>query len=116
MAFDGNATRQLSHEQYLENDENDNPICRNKESFTLIWFDKNIQLNMKDIQLTKNMLREINDYTLFFTEFGDCIQYIKSVKSETIFLIVSGSDADALLSEIHTLRQIDSIFIFCMDK
>ncbi|CAF1961175.1 unnamed protein product [Rotaria magnacalcarata] len=116
MAFDGNETRQLNHEQYLENDENENAFCGNKETITLIWFDQNIQLNMKDIQLTKNMLREINDYVLFFAQLGDCIHYIKSVKSETIFLIVSGSDADVLLSEIHDLRQVDSIFIFCMDK
>ncbi|CAF1448532.1 unnamed protein product [Adineta steineri] len=116
MALDIDEVKRWDCEQISENDEDDNTFHGNQESITLIWFDKSIDLNSKDIQLTKAMLKEINDYTLLFTNIDACIQYIESIKSETIFLIVSGSDAHNLLSKIHNLRQIDSIFIFCMDK
>ncbi|UJR17485.1 hypothetical protein I4U23_004380 [Adineta vaga] len=117
MASDSCELKRFTNEQTLiEMDENWT-ICReNKESITLLWFDRNIKLNLPDIQLTKNRLREINDYVLFFTELDECLQFIKSTKSEKIFLIVSGNDAHILLSEIHNLRQIDSIFVFCVNK
>ncbi|CAF3958648.1 unnamed protein product, partial [Adineta steineri] len=116
MALDIDEVKRFNCGQLSENDESDNTSNKNQESITLIWFDKNVDLNSKDIQLTKTKLKEINDYTLFYNNLDSCIQYIESIKSEIIFLIVSGSDAHNLLSKIHNLRQIDSIFIFCMDK
>ncbi|CAF1403654.1 unnamed protein product [Adineta steineri] len=116
MVLDIDEVKRFNSEHISENDEDDNTFHGNQESITLIWFDKSIDLNSKDIQLTKTMLKEINDYIILFTNIDVCIQYIESIKSEIIFLIVSGSDAHNLLSKIHNLRQIDSIFIFCMDK
>ncbi|CAF1426629.1 unnamed protein product [Adineta steineri] len=116
MVLDIDEVKRFNSEHISENDEDDNTFHGNQENITLIWYDKRIDLNSKDIQLTKTMLKEINDYILLFTNLDFCIQYIESIKSEIIFLIVSGSDAHNLLSKVHNLRQIDSIFIFCMDK
>lgn len=108
--------KRLNQEQFLEEDEHGSTLRENKENITLVWFDKNIESNLEDIQITKTRLRQVNDYVLFFVDPDFCIQYIKSIKSEIIFLISSGNDAHILLSKVHDLRQVDSVYIFCVDK
>ena len=85
----------------------------NKEITTLIWFDPNIG-SREDTKSTKKRLREINDYVVFHTVLEECLTYIRSIANEKIFLITSGFRASEILPCIGTLRQIDSIFIFCM--
>ena len=87
----------------------------NKESITLIWFDKNIGMR-DDTKQTQKMLREVNDFVLFHASQKDCIHCVQSIKGEKIFLVVSGSCSIELLPQIHELPQVDSIFIFCMKQ
>jgi hypothetical protein len=86
------------------------------EDVTIIWM--NPYMNdieaQQDVEKTKNSLRKINDYCLFFIELEKCLQYIKSVAKEKIFLITSGSCAVELLDKVHSMKQIDSVFIFCL--
>ncbi|CAF4017871.1 unnamed protein product, partial [Rotaria sp. Silwood1] len=51
-------------------------------------------------------LREINDYVLFFSKPEPCLDYIKTVPKEKIFLITSGFYAVEQLDKIHSLEQI----------
>ncbi|CAF1364850.1 unnamed protein product [Rotaria sordida] len=60
-----------------------------------------------------NELRQINNYVVFQTDLEACIDYIKSITNEKIFLVTSGRDAKSILKEVHELAQIDSMFIFC---
>ncbi|UJR12445.1 hypothetical protein I4U23_016621 [Adineta vaga] len=88
----------------------------NKEIITLIWYDANILSNFEDIALTKNQLRRINDYVLFFNDYQECEEHIKSITTEIVLLVVSGSDAHLLVPKVYKCRQLDSVFIFCVDK
>ncbi|CAF2400065.1 unnamed protein product [Rotaria sp. Silwood2] len=92
-------------------------ICHgeNKESVTLIWFDPNIGPR-KDTEQTKQQLRLINDYVIFSNDLEQCIALIESIDKEKIFLITSGSKASQILPRTSYFHQIDSIFIFCMNK
>ncbi|CAF2941549.1 unnamed protein product [Rotaria sp. Silwood2] len=85
------------------------------EDFTVVWFDQYMDEieNQEDVELTKGLLRQLNYYVLFFTKPQACIDYLKSVSKEKIFLIISGSYAVEHLDTIHSFKQIDSIFIFC---
>ena len=85
----------------------------NKETTTLLWFDPNIG-RKEDTKQTQEKLREINDYVSFYEDLQLCIDYIQSAKNEKIFLITSGKQASQILPAVLNLRQIDSIFIFCM--
>lgn len=87
----------------------------NKESITLIWYDPNIT-SYEDIETIKEQLRRINDFVVFYTEFEECITFIQTVTSEKTFLIISGSCASHILSDIIKYNQVDSIFIYCMKK
>ncbi|CAF1324699.1 unnamed protein product [Rotaria sp. Silwood1] len=87
----------------------------NKESITLIWFDPNIG-SRQETEQTKQELRSINDFVIFFTEREECISFIQSIDKEKIFLIVSGSKASEILPRISSNQNIDSIFIFCKKR
>jgi tetratricopeptide (TPR) repeat protein len=81
---------------------------KNKEDVTLIWLDKTIDTS-------RTALREITNYVRLYTELEPCIEYIRSINTERIFLIVSGSYTEVCLNQIHDLPQVDSIFIFCIN-
>ncbi|CAF0842154.1 unnamed protein product [Adineta ricciae] len=86
----------------------DGSSISNKEDVTLIWLDKTIDAS-------RTTLREITNFVVLYTELDPCIAYIRSITTERIFLIVSGSFAGQCLEQIHDLEQVDSIFIFCMN-
>lgn len=97
------------------------PLVRtNCEQITLIWLDNYIidnKLFVDDIRLTKEMLRELNDYVVLFDNELECLTHISSIKNETVLVIVSGLCATStLLDSLHKLRHVDSIFIFCQNK
>ena len=89
-----------------------NCMRKNKESICLIWFDSNINTT-DDSETTLEMLRTINDFFLYFTESAPCVEYIKSINNEKIFIIVSGKNAYELLPKIILYPQVDTVFVFC---
>ena len=91
---------------------------QNIEDVSIIWFDQYMDevTNQKDVETTKTLLRQINDYVLFFSKPEPCIDYVKSVSQEKVFLITTGSYATQYLESMHSLQQLDSIFIFCLSR
>jgi hypothetical protein len=93
---------------------NTNPVDENHENITLIWYDtKTIEDESVDVLLTKQSLREINNFVRFFYEHDSCLNYIKSISNEKVFLIISGCLCSSQLALFHSLIQIESIFVFC---
>jgi tetratricopeptide (TPR) repeat protein len=90
-------------------------IDENKDNITLIWLDPNID-SSKDVETAMKRLREINDYVIFYTELDQCLMRIQSIQNEKIFLITSDVRANELLPSMMNLDQVDSIFIFSMNK
>jgi hypothetical protein len=88
---------------------------KNKESVSLIWFDPSVNTT-DDSKTTLEVLRSVNDFFLYFTECTPCVDYIKSIANNKIFLIVSGKSAYELLPKIISYRQVDTVFIFCANK
>lgn len=87
----------------------------NKENTTLIWFDSQIGVDESTYTIIAR-LRQINDYLLVHKDLNECVTEIKSIKSETIFLITCGSQALQLLPQVTSLSQVHAIFLFCVDK
>jgi tetratricopeptide (TPR) repeat protein len=89
----------------------------NHENITLIWYDtKTIDDESPDVLLTKQSLREINNFVRFFDEQNACLNYIKTILNEKVFLIISGRLCSSGLNLFHSLEQIESIFIFCFHR
>ncbi|CAF1233360.1 unnamed protein product [Rotaria sordida] len=54
---------------------------------------------------------------IYYNDKQTCADYVQSIaKSETIFLISTASCAIEILSLIHSLRQLDSVFLFSTEE
>ncbi|CAF1526935.1 unnamed protein product [Didymodactylos carnosus] len=59
------------------------------------------------------MLRGINDFVLFYTDYKQCSAYIESARNESVFIIVSGFNAKDFFRYVPGSSNVESIFIFC---
>ncbi|CAF3425281.1 unnamed protein product [Rotaria sp. Silwood2] len=87
----------------------------NYEDVTLIWLDENINENF-DCLDTKCRLCTIVNYFKVFDNVQETVDYVQSALHEHLFLIVSGSLGETVLSCIHNEFQLKFIFVFCMNK
>ena len=86
------------------------------QNFVLVWVDSGIDLSNKDSQDALAQLRTVvNDVTIC-TESDQCIQFLNDIKDEKAFVVVSGSLGQDLVPEIHAIPQLDTIYIFCVNK
>lgn len=88
----------------------------NVENCTLIWLDAHIDLSQSDFQNSIIRLRRLVNWIETFTEIDPCIDFIKTIKDEKVFLIVSGSLGQRIAPTVEKLTQIYSIYVFCSDK
>ncbi|CAF4019699.1 unnamed protein product, partial [Rotaria sp. Silwood1] len=92
-----------------------NEIAKNKEDIQLIWLDQHID-DSGDCQYTQSLLIELNPAAQFYSDVNRCLDLIKSIKDEFVFLIISGAVAREILPKISTYRSIVAIFIFCSSR
>jgi len=86
------------------------------ENFIVIWLDSTISETNEDTQNSITQLRHIVNSIKTFTDPDQCIDFIIQIEQEKIFLIISGSLCQKLISLIDDMTQIDSIYIFCQHK
>ncbi|CAF0985206.1 unnamed protein product [Rotaria sordida] len=89
-------------------------LNENLEDFTVIWLDAGIDTSSDCIDTKQHLLSIIN-YLKTFTDSAKCIDYIKTVKEEKVFLIVSGAYGEDVVSEIENLPQIRIVYVFCQN-
>jgi tetratricopeptide (TPR) repeat protein len=87
-------------EKKTNSDHQSKPVNKLQEPPIVIWYNKN------------NDGKNHDDLSTYFTNPQQCIETIKQ-SAKPIFLILNGSSATDLLSNIHSLIQIDTIFIYC---
>ncbi|CAF2530941.1 unnamed protein product [Rotaria sp. Silwood2] len=75
-------------------------IDKKQETPILISYNKN------------NNEKDQEDNIIYYNNAQQCIQTIEQ-SSVSIFLILNSSSATDIISRIHSLRQIDTIFIYC---
>jgi tetratricopeptide (TPR) repeat protein len=90
-------------------------LNENLEDFTVIWLDAGIDTS-SDCADTKQHLQSIINYLKTFTNAVLCVDYIKAVKEEKVFLIVSGAYGEHIVPQIENLPQIHVIYVFCQDE
>ncbi len=92
-------------------------IAKKKDSdLYLIWSDPSVN-NSSENKSIQEKLREIflNNFKSF--ESGDqCENFINQNQNQRLMLIVSGQIGRDLVPKIHTLSQVISIYVYCMDK
>lgn len=118
-SVDTNDLEQNAKTRKLETNLSDDETRSNRETTSLLWYDAGIEeasTSFKDdIEVTRKVLRELNDFVQLFSKEAACIDYMEKNKAETILLIVSGSGAStSLLDRVHALRHVDAVLIFCI--
>jgi DNA-directed RNA polymerase specialized sigma subunit len=86
------------------------------ETFLLYWLDT--EVNKSDDNITgQKQIRSIIKHLQTFDDQDQCQQTIKSLDEQNrLILIVSGRIGRELVPQIHQLRQISSIYVYCQDK
>ena len=88
----------------------------NLETFFLVWVDSTVN-DSEDNRQTQERLRAIINHLQTFADSADCEKYIRSVsRDDRIVIIVSGHSGRLLVPRIHTLPQVCSIYVYCMDR
>ena len=88
---------------------------KNKENIRLIWLDANID-DSSDSMNSQTLLLEFNPAAQFYTDPIRCVNVIKSIQQEQILLIISGALARDVLPQIHGLRILIAVFVFCRNR
>ncbi|CAM4930260.1 unnamed protein product [Rotaria socialis] len=92
---------------------NTNPDDSRLEIFSLLWLDA----NPKETRDTEQKLRSIINRLLKFQDAKKCQQYIEGqLQNDRIVMIVSGGLGREIVPNIYKLRQVISIYVYCMDK
>jgi hypothetical protein len=87
----------------------------NLEDITIVWFDRSVEQSNDCIDF-QSRIRHIINYLVVFNDCTACKDYLLSIEQEKIFLIVSGIDGESLVTLVHHLSKINSIYIFCFEK
>ena len=90
-------------------------IDNNLETYSLIWLDAKVN-SQQNINVQQQLRSSINHLETF-EQSDQCEQHIRSLSSQDrIVLIVSGRLGQQVVPRIHQLRQISSIYVYCMGK
>jgi len=76
--------------------------------FIVVWIIENEDAgnNLADTELDR-----IRNSIKTFNDTNECINYIENAKNENIFLVIPNSLAEVVISQVHDLHQLDSIYV-----
>jgi tetratricopeptide (TPR) repeat protein len=92
-----------------------NEIVDSKEEVRLVWFSVNIDDSAESLRI-QSILLELNPSALFYTDLNQCIDFIRSINDEQVFLILSDPFQPTSLLHIGNLHMVVAIFILSVDK
>jgi hypothetical protein len=94
----------------------DHTIDENLETFSLVWLDAQVNNSIQKLNAQKE-LRAIINHLKIFEDENECQHFIEQMsKEDRLVLIVSGQLGRHVMSRIHHLRQVLSIYVYCIDK
>ncbi|CAF1219629.1 unnamed protein product [Adineta steineri] len=86
------------------------------QNILLIWLDSNIdETNAKCQNTIIKLRRAVNDFKTY-TNGDQCLEFIQTVVDKKVCMIISGSLGQQIVSRVHNISQVDSIFIFCGNR
>jgi hypothetical protein len=92
------------------------PENNNLETYYLIWLDGYVNKSPDNI-IAQEKLRTLINQLKPFEDGKTCEEYIRSLsETDRIVFIVSGASGKDIIPRVHQLRQILSIYIYCINK
>jgi tetratricopeptide (TPR) repeat protein len=90
-------------------------ITENQEAVCVVWLDTVIR-NNEHARSIHEMLLEVHPDVRLQSEVQSCINLIKTLVDRYILLVTSDASAHEILPEIHSLRSVAAIFVFCSNR
>jgi hypothetical protein len=82
------------------------------KNFVLIWLDVNVDPSYEECQNTLTQLQHVVNNVNIFTEPNKCADFITELEGVKAFLIMSGTLGQQIISLIHDIPQLHTIYIF----
>ena len=86
------------------------------QNFRLVWLDSNTDQTKNDdfINIIGQLRQVVYDLTRFI-DIDACIEFIRNVRNEKIFLICSGELGETIIPRYSSYdNQVNAIYIFCV--
>ena len=109
-------SKQISNETDSELSTNTSVIRSKRriaQNYLLIWVDTNIDESTEDYQNTITKLQSVVSDINTFTKLDEAVDFLTEVSETKVFLIADGSIDQQVISLIHDIQQLDSVYIFC---
>ncbi|CAF4103339.1 unnamed protein product [Adineta steineri] len=110
MRFDYN-WRELSQSLIDEYYAIHNGVCKKYEERLVVIYDFNIKELKTNLYNSIIQLEPIVDGINLFVDIDQCIEFLIKNEHAKIFLIIHGPISDSIMSRIHHLSQVNSIYI-----
>ncbi|CAF1614671.1 unnamed protein product [Adineta ricciae] len=82
--------------------------------YIIIWFDENFEMR-KQYMISKIKLRAIVDYLMWFDDMDRCEAYLRRLKHEYVYFVISSDTAQPVVDRVHDLRPVHLIYIYKHD-
>lgn len=86
------------------------------QNYLLIWLDSNFDESNEDFSHSLEQLKRIVNTINVYNDVNQCFEFIYKAKNENILMIISGALGQQIISDIHSISEIKSIYIFCNDR
>ncbi|CAF2064308.1 unnamed protein product [Rotaria magnacalcarata] len=86
------------------------------QNFFLIWLDLNVDESNDDYCSLLAQLRRVINTIIIFNDINRCIQFLTKTIDEKAFMIVSDCIGQYVVSQIHQMSQLDSVYVFCSNR
>ncbi|CAF5045238.1 unnamed protein product [Rotaria sp. Silwood1] len=91
-------------------------MTENHEPFIAVWLDSNNAIPCHESFHRKPQLSSIININIKFSDSDECLDYMKTIQTENIFFITSGSLGENIVPIIYHLPQLLYIYIYCSNK
>ncbi|CAF3775690.1 unnamed protein product [Rotaria socialis] len=86
------------------------------QNYLVIWVDGNIDETNSDCQNALAQLRAVVSDVNVCTSPEECVRFLNKIDDGKAFIISSGALGQSLVNDIHGIRKVDAIYIFCGNK
>ncbi|CAF1160109.1 unnamed protein product [Adineta steineri] len=92
------------------------PSMRSVENFIIVWLDVNMNEKKDEYRNSVDNLRSIVNTIKTFNNMNLCMDFLIQIQEEKLFMIVSDSLAQAIVSHIHSMSKVYSIYVLSDKK
>ena len=92
------------------------PKTRILQNYRLAWLDPHIDESSSDHQHSLQQLRTVINNVNIFSQLDACVEFLRGVTNEKIFVITSDSLGRDLVPQIHSMELVHTIYISRPDR